>query len=92
MLALFNTLQLIGGIILSVGYIPQITKILKTKSVKDFSVLYLGAIFIGICFMEAYAIYMYFVLNAAQMFFYTNTIANILAGTEFFLVLYFRRK
>ncbi|MGG3644623.1 PQ-loop repeat-containing protein [Bacillus wiedmannii] len=88
MLALFNLLQFIGGVILSVGYIPQIIKIIKTKSVRDFSLIYLTGIFTGILFMEAYAIYMYFVMHTAGAFMITNTIAMILSGTELALVLY----
>lgn len=88
MLALFNLLQFIGGVILSVGYLPQIVKIIKTKSVRDFSLIYLTGIFTGILFMEAYAIYMYFVMHTAGAFFVTNTIAMILSGTELALVLY----
>ncbi|HDR8302828.1 TPA: PQ-loop repeat-containing protein [Bacillus cereus] len=91
-LALFNLLQFIGGIILSIGYIPQIYKILKTKSVRDFSRIYVGGIFTGIIFMEAYAVYMYFVMHTAGAFFITNTIALILSGVEFFLInLYWNR-
>ncbi|MBE7117294.1 PQ-loop repeat-containing protein [Bacillus paranthracis] len=88
MLALFNLLQFIGGVILSVGYLPQIVKIIKTKSVRDFSLIYLTGIFTGILFMEAYAVYMYFVMHTAGAFFVTNTIAMILSGTELALVLY----
>ncbi|MEC3420814.1 PQ-loop repeat-containing protein, partial [Bacillus cereus] len=73
MLALFNLLQFIGGVILSVGYIPQIIKIIKTRSVRDFSLIYLTGIFTGILFMEAYAIYMYFVMHTAGAFMITNT-------------------
>ncbi|MFA2595231.1 PQ-loop repeat-containing protein [Bacillus cereus] len=92
-LQLFNLLQFIGGIILSIGYIPQIYKILKTKSVRDFSRIYVGGIFTGIIFMEAYAIYMYFVMHTAGAFFITNTIALILSGVEFLLInLYWNRK
>ncbi|PFI26715.1 hypothetical protein COK07_29095 [Bacillus thuringiensis] len=87
-LALFNLLQFIGGVILSVGYIPQIIKIIKTKSVRDFSLIYLTGIFTGILFMEAYAVYMYFVMHTAGAFMITNTIAMILSGTELALVLY----
>lgn len=92
-LQLFNLLQFIGGIILSIGYIPQIYKILKTKSVRDFSRIYVGGIFTGIIFMEAYAIYMYFVMHTAGAFFITNTIALLLSGVEFLLInLYWNRK
>ncbi|UTV34907.1 PQ-loop domain-containing transporter [Bacillus altitudinis] len=93
MLQFFNMLQLIGGLILAVGYIPQIIKIIKTKSVRDFSRIYIGGIFIGIVFMEAYAVYMFFVQGTAGAFFATNTVSFILSGTEFFLVnLYWNRQ
>jgi MtN3 and saliva related transmembrane protein len=92
MLAFVNLLQLIGGVILSIGYIPQIAKIIKTKSVGDFSLIYLGSIFGGIVLMEIYAIYMFFVVHTAGAFALTNTLSFILSGTEFFLVLYFLKK
>lgn len=89
----FNLLQLIGGFILAVGYLPQIIKILKTKSVRDFSRIYLGGVFVGIVFMEIYAVYMYFVVGTAGAFLVTNTISFLLSGTEFFLVnLYWNRQ
>jgi len=86
-LSFFNMLQGIGGIILAIGYLPQIAKIIKTKSVHDFSRIYLGGIFTGIVFMEAYAVYMYFVQHAAGAFFATNTVSFILSGIEFSLVM-----
>lgn len=92
MVAIFNMIQFIGGIILSIGYIPQISKIVKTKSVKDFSVMYLLMLTTGIACMEAYAMYMWFGLHTAGAFMITNTIALMLAGTETSLVLYFRKK
>lgn len=91
-LAFFNLLQLIGGFILAVGYLPQIIKIGKTKSVRDFSRIYLGGIFTGIVFMEAYALYMFFVQGTAGAFLATNTISFILSGIEFTMVmLYWNR-
>lgn len=91
---LFAMLQLIGGIILSIGYIPQLIKIFKTRSVSDFSKLYLGAIFFGICLMELYAVYFFIGLHvqAMMMFFITNTLSTILSGIEFFAVLVFSKK
>lgn len=82
---LMNLLQLIGGIILSIGYIPQIRQILKTKSVSDFNFTYLFSLALGVGLMEIYAIYN-LILGVAIMFFVTNTIAFILAVTM--LVLY----
>lgn len=91
-LAIFNMLQLIGGLILAVGYLPQIIKIGKTRSVRDFSRIYLGGIFTGIVLMEAYAIYMFFVQHTAGAFLATNTVSFILSGIEFFMVLAFWNK
>lgn len=92
MLSFVNLLQLIGGVILSVGYIPQIAKIIKTKSVGDFSLMYLGSIFGGIVLMEVYGLYMFFHEHAAGAFALTNTLSFILSGIEFFLVLFFLKK
>jgi MtN3 and saliva related transmembrane protein len=90
----FSMLQLIGGVILSIGYIPQIIKMIKTRSVDDFSKIYLGSIFFGIVLMEIYAVYMYLVLGIPEMqaFFITNTASTILSGTEFVLLMMYSTK
>lgn len=92
MITFVNMLQLVGGAILAVGYIPQIIKMVKTRSVDDFSKVYLGAIFFGILLMEVYAVYMYFVMGTAGAFFITNTASTILSGTEFYLLLKYSTK
>lgn len=73
-----NFMQLAGGIILALGYVPQIKKIVKTKSVKDFSVQYLLYMTIGILFMQVYAIYNV-LKGEALMFLVTNSIALVMA-------------
>ncbi len=75
-----NILQLIGGIILSIGYIPQIKKVSETKSMKDFSFNYLAMLAIGVGLMEIYAIYNV-IQGVAIMFMITNTVAFLLALT-----------
>ena len=94
MVQFFSLLQLIGGVILSIGYIPQIIKMVKTRSVDDFSKIYLGSIFFGIVLMEMYAVYMYIVLGIPEMqsFFITNTASTILSGTEFLLLMMYSTK
>lgn len=87
----FNLLQLIGGIILSVGYIPQIAKTIKTKSVEDLSPMYYFNVFLGVGLMEAYAIYSA-LHGVAYMFLVTNTIAWVLGGTMLLLTLKYRKK
>ena len=81
----FSLLQLAGGIILSIGYIPQIRKVLKTKSMKDFDIKFLASLVIGVGLMEVYAVYNV-IQGVAVMFFVTNTIALLLA--VIMLVLY----
>lgn len=87
-----NLLQLIGGIILSIGYIPQITKTLRTKSVGDFNPMYYRLIFLGIVLMEIYASDLVIEAHAGYMFFVTNTISTILSGTMFILTEMYRKK
>ncbi len=88
---LFNLLQFIGGIILSIGYIPQIYKIIKTRSVEDFSVFYLANLWIGIFLMELYAVYN-MLHGVAIMFLVTNTIAITCETTMLILTLLFKKR
>lgn len=53
---LLSVLQLIGGAILALGYIPQIIQIIRTKSVSDLSLRSYLLMVVGISLMEAYAI------------------------------------
>ena len=88
---LTNIMQLAGGIILSVGYIPQIVRIIKTKSVDDFSFQYLFYMVLGIGLMEVYAVY-----NALQgsaiMFLVTNTLSLLTSSTMLVLYFIYRKK
>lgn len=90
--AIMNLAQLIGGIILTAGYIPQIIKTFKTKSVNDISLQYYGLIVIGVLLMEMYAIYQAVVNHAAGMFLITNSMALICCTTMFILVAKYRTK
>ena len=50
----YGSFQLIGGIIMSVGYIPQIAQILRTKSSDGLNLKSFGMIFAGILLYEIY--------------------------------------
>lgn len=80
-----NTLQLIGGIILVLGYIPQICKIVRTKSVEDLSGTYITLMVIGISLMEVYAVYNA-INGSALMFLVTNSLS--LAASAMMSLLY----
>jgi len=75
----FSGLQLLGGIILSAGYIPQIAQIVRTGLTRDLNLVYLVSIFVGVVFMEVYAIYL-ISRKSAYAFFVTNTLSLMLAG------------
>ncbi len=71
---MFDFLQLMGGIILSVGYIPQIYKLTKTKSTKDLDIKTFAAVLIGVALMEAYAINLC-ISGCGVMYLVTNTMS-----------------
>ena len=77
----FDLMQLLGGVILSSGYIPQIAQVIKTKSVKDLNPQFLWMVFTGVCFMEGNALYMVLEKHAGLSFLLTNTLSLALCGT-----------
>lgn len=79
-------LQLLGGVILSAGYIPQIIRITKTRSAKDFHFLSFVMMFCGIAMMEVYAVTLA-VGGTGQMYLVTNTVSLILVGIMCVLII-----
>ena len=76
---MYDALQLIGGLILAIGYIPQIAQLLKTRSCKDLNLKTYIAMTIGFGLMEIYAIDL--VRNGSGvMFAITNTISLALVA------------
>nr|WP_254777219.1 PQ-loop domain-containing transporter [Paenibacillus sp. yr247] len=69
-------MQLIGGVILSVGWIPQIIQILNTKSVSDLNLKSYLLILLGISLMETYAISLA-VTGVGLAFLITNTMSCV---------------
>lgn len=87
----FDTLQLFGGILLTLGYVPQIRKILRTRNVESFDLTGFSIIAFGIGCMEAYACYQWFFKKAAGAFMITNTISFLIALALVGLILYYRK-
>lgn len=87
---IFGLFQLIGGIIMSVGYIPQIRQILKTKSSEGLNFKSFGMIFTGIVLYEIYAISLVVSEGSGHMYLVTNTVSTILSGTMCLLIKIFR--
>lgn len=73
-MTLFDLSQLLGGILLALGYIPQIIQIKTTHSCRDLNSKTYLTIFVGVCLMEVYAINLW--LNGSgYMFLITNTVS-----------------
>ena len=74
---LFNILQLTGGLILGLGYIPQIMQLIRTKSTADLNLKTYLSLLIGISLMEAYAVHLT-LQGSGHMFLVTNTLSLLL--------------
>jgi len=87
---MFDTLQLIGGLILAFGYIPQIVQIIRTKSCKDLNLKSYLLVFLGVALMEVYAVNL--ALNGSGgMFLVTNSMALLINGVLCGLILAYRK-
>lgn len=85
----FSLMQLIGGMILSLGWIPQILQILKTKSVADLSLKSYLLMLLGIGLMETYAVNL--ARNGVGLaFLITNTMSLTVVAAVILLILRYR--
>ena len=87
---IFGLFQLIGGIIMSVGYIPQIRQIIWTKSSEGLNIKTFVMIFAGILLYEIYAVSLVLKDGSGYMYLITNTISMILSGTMCLLITVFK--
>lgn len=87
----FDILQLVSGIILAFGYVPQIIQIVRTKSVKDLNLRAFLLISAGIFLSELYAINLTFVQKAGGMFLVTNTMALLMPSAVCLLIIKYRK-
>jgi MtN3 and saliva related transmembrane protein len=83
---IYEILQLVGGLILSVGGIPQLEQIIRTKSVKDINITSIMTLILGMILMEIYAVHM-----ELTMFVITNTLSLILAIAKLSLKIYYTK-
>lgn len=86
-MGIYEILQLVGGIILSVGSIPQLEQIVRTKSVEDINLTSIITLILGMLFMEMYAIH-----SELVMFVITNTLSLVLAITKLSLKIYYTKR
>lgn len=88
---MFAVMQLMGGVILSIGWIPQIIQILKSKSVADLNLKSYLLMLFGIILMEAYAISLA-VTGVGLAFLITNTMSLCVVLLVILLVIRYRSK
>lgn len=86
---LFSLMQLVGGVILSLGWIPQIVQIIRTKSVADLSLKAYLLMLLGIALMEAYAVNLT-LTGVGLAFLITNTLSLAVVSTVILLILRYR--
>lgn len=89
---IFGIFQFVGGIILSVGYIPQIVQIFRTKSSEGLNFKSFGMIFAGILLYEIYAISLVVINDSGHMYLITNSISTFLSGSMCLLIKIFAKK
>lgn len=83
---LFDALQLIGGIVMAFGQIPQIVQIVKTKSAQDLNIKTYLMMCTGIVLMEVYAVNL--VLHGSGgAFLITNSISLLAVAIMIALIL-----
>lgn len=90
-MSVYDMLQLIGGLILAFGYIPQIVQIVRTKSCADLRLKTFVSMTVGISLMEIYAIHLA-LCGSGGMFLVTNSISLFMALLICILILAVRKK
>ncbi len=90
-MSIFDILQLIGGFILAIGYVPQIRQIIRTKSCKDLNLKTYIALAVGMGFMEVYALDLA-LTGAGTMFLITNSVSLFLVVFIVFMIKYLSKK
>lgn len=88
---LLSVLQLIGGAILALGYIPQIIQIIRTKSVSDLSLRSYLLMVVGISLMEAYAISLA-ISGVGLAFLITNTVSLCIVSIVVVLIIRYQSR
>ncbi|MFM9329856.1 SemiSWEET family sugar transporter [Paenibacillus mesotrionivorans] len=87
---LFVLFQLIGGVILSFGWIPQIIQMLRTKSAEDLNRNTFLLLFTGIGFMEVYGVHLA-MEGVGYAFLITNSMSLVLVVIILALIMKYRR-
>ncbi|GHU92859.1 hypothetical protein FACS1894208_00930 [Clostridia bacterium] len=85
-----NALQLIGGLVVSIGYVPQIIQLIRTKSSRDLNLKTYLSMVVGISFMEVYACNLV-AQGSGLMFLVTNSLSLLTVTVMSVLIVVFRK-
>jgi len=88
---MYDILQLTGGLILGLGYIPQIMQLIRTKSTADLNLKTYLLLLIGISLMETYAVHLV-LQGSGHMFLVTNTLSLLLILVICITIIFIRVK
>ncbi len=88
---MFDFLQLLGGAILSIGYIPQIVQLIRTRSCRDLNLKTYLSILAGVALMEVYAVDLA-LHGTGLMFLITNSASLVIVLIICVLIIFLRRQ
>jgi MtN3 and saliva related transmembrane protein len=88
---MFEIFQFLGGLLLTIGYLPMIIQIIKQKSSKGINITTFLMLGIGLALMEVYAISLA-VKGIAIPFLITTSFSLILVTALCFLIHFYKEK
>ena len=88
---MFSILQLLGGAILSIGYIPQIAQLIRTRSCHDLNLKTYLSILAGVALMEVYAVNLA-LHGSGLMFLITNSASLLIVLTQCVLIIWIKKR
>lgn len=83
-------MQVMGGLIIVMGYLPQIFQLLRTRSAEDLNMKSYLLVTMGVACVEVYAINMVVVIKAGRLFLLSNTISLVLLLITSILIAFFK--
>ncbi len=84
--SIMELLQIGGGVILCAGYVPQIRRIITTRSAHDLSLSMWLSVFAGLLAMEVYAVHLLLTTGTIAVLF-TNSVSLLFSVAMVSLIL-----
>lgn len=87
---IFKVLQVVGGSVLMLGYLPQIKQILKTRSTSDINLKTWVLWAFGVACVELYALNMVLTYSTGRLLLFTNTCTLVMVLFTLGLIVRYR--